>query len=79
VKLVSSYYTQQNLNMKVTFRTYCGLAGDLQELLIARSDTGIEQSKLVSRVGWFRYYRMKRAKKQLIKKLELLTGKKHIE
>ena len=39
--------------MKVTFRTYCGLAGDLQELIIA--------------------------KKRLIKKLELLTGQKHVE
>ena len=39
--------------MKVTFRTYCGLAADLQELIIA--------------------------KKRLIKKLELLTGQKHVE
>ena len=30
--------------MKVTFRTYCGLAGDLQELLIAKSEIGIEES-----------------------------------
>ena len=65
--------------MKVTFRTYCGLAGDLQELLIARSDIGIEESELIYRVGWFRHYRMKRAKKRLMERLELLTGKKHIE
>jgi len=65
--------------MKVTFRTYCGLAGDLQELLIARSDDGIEESELIYRVGWFRYYRMRRAKKRLLKKLELRTGKKHQE
>ena len=65
--------------MKVTFRTYCGLAGDLQELLIAKSDTGIEESELIYRVGWFRYYRMKIAKKRLIKRLELLTGSKHVE
>ncbi len=65
--------------MKVTFRTYCGLAGDLQELLIARSDTGIEESELIYRVGWFRHYRMRIAKKRLIKRLELLTGKKHTE
>ena len=63
--------------MKVTFRTYCGLAGDLQELLIARSDTGIEVSQFIHRVGWFRHYRMRIAKKRLIKRLELLTGKKH--
>ena len=65
--------------MKVTFRTYCGLAGDLQELLIAKSETGIEESELIYRVGWFRYYRMKRAEKRLIKILELLTGSKHVE
>jgi len=65
--------------MKVTFRTYCGLAGDLQELLIARSDTGIEESELIDRVGWFRHYKMSRAKKRLIKRLELRTGKKHEE
>lgn len=65
--------------MKVTFRIYCGLAGDLQELLIARSDTGIEESKLIYRVGWFRHYRIKRAKKLLMRRLELLTGKKHTE
>ena len=65
--------------MKVIFRTYCGLAGDLQELLIAKSDIGIEESELISRVGWFRNYLMKRMKKRLIKRLELLTGKKHTE
>ena len=65
--------------MKVIFRTYCGLAGDLQELLIARSGIGREESELIRRVGWFRHYRMRKAKKRLLKKLELLTGKKHVE
>lgn len=65
--------------MKVEFRTYCGLAGDLQELLIAKSESGYEESMLISRVGWFRHYRMKRAKKRLLKELELVTGKKHVE
>jgi len=65
--------------MKVTFKTYCGLAGDLQELLIARSDTGVEESELIDRVGCFRHYKMIRAKKRLMKRLELLTGKKHVE
>ena len=65
--------------MKVSFRTYCGEAGDLQELLIATSECGIEESELIYRVGLFRYHRMKKAKKKLIRKLELLTGKKHIE
>ena len=65
--------------MKVNFRIYCGLAGDLQELLIAESETGISESELITRVGWFRHHRMRRAKKRLIKKLELRTGKKHQE
>lgn len=65
--------------MKVMFRTYCGLAGDLQELLIGRSDTGIEESELIYRTGWFRHYRMRITKKRLTKKLELLTGVKHVE
>lgn len=51
--------------MKVEFRTYCGLAGDLQELLIAKSDTGIEESELIPRVGMFRYLHMKWAKKKI--------------
>ncbi len=66
--------------MKVNFRTYCGEPGDLQELLIAETDTsGAFATELIPRTGWFRYYRMKRAKKRLLRKLELLTGQKHIE
>lgn len=65
--------------MKVEFRTYCGLAGDLQELLIAKSECGLEERELISRVGLFRHYRMRRAKKRLLRRLEYLTGKKHTE
>lgn len=65
--------------MKATFRTYCGTAGDLQTLLIADSESGLSESVLVPRTGWFKHYRMQRAKKKLLKKLEVLTGKKHIE
>ena len=65
--------------MKVTFNTYCGLAGDLQELLIARSESGEKESMLITRVGFFRYYKMRRAKRKLLRILELSTGKKHIE
>jgi len=64
--------------MEVEFKTYCGLAGDLQELLIAKSEIGIE-SKLIPRTGWFRHLWMKRAKRILLKRLELKTGKKHVE
>lgn len=65
--------------MKVNFRTYCGLAGDLQELLIAENEVGDKETVLISRVGCFRYYKLKRSKRKLLKKLELLTGKKHFE
>jgi len=65
--------------MKTKFRTYCGLAGDLQELLIATNDNGYQESTLISAVGWFRYQKMRNAKKKLLKRLELKTGKKHIE
>ena len=64
---------------KVIYHTYCGLAGDLQEMLVATSSTGIQESTLITRVGLFRYYRMVKAKKKLAKLLELRTGKKHIE
>jgi hypothetical protein len=65
--------------MKTEFRTYCGLAGDLQEMLVAKSELGIEESKLIKRVGLFRHYRMKRAKRKLLKRLELQSGKLHVE
>jgi len=31
--------------VRVVFNTYCGLAGDSQELLIAKSDIGIEEKE----------------------------------
>lgn len=65
--------------MRTEFRIYCGLAGDLQELLIARSDSGLESMVLINRTGPFRHIRMRRAKKSLLRKLELQTGKKHFE
>ena len=65
--------------MKVKFRTYCGLAGDLEELLIARSDTGIEESQFINRFGFFRHYRLERAKNKLVKKIESKTGIKQKE
>jgi len=65
--------------MKVVFRTYCGLAGDLQELLTGKSESGIEEYKLIPVIGWFRYYWMRRAKRIIIKRLELRTGSVHVE
>lgn len=67
--------------MKVKFRLYTGEAGDLQTLLIGESETGHIESVLIPRTGfsWYRLYRMRAAKKSIIKKLELVTGKKHHE
>lgn len=65
--------------MKIKFRTYCGQAGDSQELIIGISECGTRESELIYRTGWFRYYFMKRAKKRIIRRIELLTGSKHEE
>lgn len=64
---------------KVKFRTFCGLGGDLQELLIAETDDGYTEHTLISRVGFFRLFFMRRAKKRLLAKLELSTGRKYTE
>lgn len=67
--------------MKVQFRTYCGLAGDLQELLIGENIEGQSISILIPRVGpkWYRLWRMRKAKRSILNKLEILTGKRHYE
>lgn len=65
--------------MKVNFRLYCGEAGNLQQLLMAKAEDGNEEAILISRVGLFRNCFLNRAKRKLIKKLELETGKKYTE
>jgi len=55
------------------------MAGDLQELLIAESSTGIRETTLYTRVGMFSNYSAKRAKKRLLKKLKKSTGLEHKE
>jgi hypothetical protein len=65
--------------MKVNFRLYCGLAGDLQQLLIAETEDDNQEHMLISRVGLFRKLFLNRAKRKLIKRLELKTGKKYTE
>lgn len=67
--------------MVVEFRTYCGLAGDLQELLIGENETNLKRSILIPRIGpnWYRLWRMKLAKRSILNEFELLTGKKHYE
>ena len=52
--------------MEINFRTYNGLAGDLQLLLIAETDCGIKESELFDRtsfLGLSFYF----ARKKLIK------------
>jgi hypothetical protein len=67
--------------MRAKFRLYCGEAGDLQTLLIGENETNQSESILIPRVGpqWYQLWRMKRAKRTILKKFEVLTGKKHYE
>jgi hypothetical protein len=62
--------------MDVRFKTYCGLAGDLQELLIGEAETGITESELYNCTGLFKLYSMRKAKRKILKRIELLTGRK---
>ncbi len=55
--------------MEVTFRTYCGLAGDLQELLILETSTGIKLSRLYNR-AFFKTFNQNRAKRKLQRELK---------
>lgn len=61
--------------MKVRFRTYQGLAGELDKLLICESEEGYKESCLYSTVGPFKLWKLRYAKLKLIKRMELLTGK----
>lgn len=67
--------------MKVYFHTYKGLAGDLQEMLVGRSECGQEKSRLIPATGSLRRRQrvMRRAKRKICRSLELLTGAKHEE
>ena len=67
--------------MQIKFRTYCGTAGDLQELLIGETNDNYSESILIPRVGpmWWRLWRMRRAKIWIINKIEIKTGRKYHE
>lgn len=67
--------------MIANFRTYIGESGDLQELLIGENETNLKRSILIPRIGpnWYRIWRMKMAKRSILREFELLTGKKHYE
>lgn len=58
--------------MEVTFRTYCGLAGDLQELLILETNTGIQLSRLYNR-SFLKAFNQNRARRKLLRELKNQT------
>ncbi len=60
--------------MKVSFRQYQGLAGELDIMLICESERGHKETRLYKNVGWFANWNLRRARKKLIKKMELLSG-----
>lgn len=53
----------------IQFRTYCGLSGDLQKLLIAEKD-GISTSVLYTRCGIFKTFNYWWAKRKLKNRLK---------
>ena len=63
----------------ISFRTYKGEAGDLHKLLIGTSSEGIESSQLYNYTGVFALFRLRRAKRRICKRLEIITGKIHTE
>lgn len=65
--------------MTVKFHTYCGLAGDLQLLLIGETEDGYSECELFSRVGWFKLRKLRKAKEKILRSLELKTGRVYTE
>jgi hypothetical protein len=65
--------------IKVHFHTYCGEAGDLQEMLVARTEQGHYESRLFYRFGPFASWNLMRAKRKLMERIELITGQKAVE
>ena len=61
--------------MDVKFRTYQGLAGELDQMLICESEAGHKETCLYSTAGLFKLLKLRYAKWKLIRKMELLTGK----
>ena len=60
----------------VSFRTYNGMAGDSQQLLIGESSNGEEESALYSVSS---KWSMRRAKKRILKRFKKKTGNIHYE
>jgi hypothetical protein len=55
--------------MKVKFHEYVGLAGDLQALLIAKTDDGREETVLFNRTSFYKLNR-RMAEKKLLRRLK---------
>jgi len=53
----------------ITFRTYCGLAGDPHELLIGETSIGIKVSQMYNRTGMFKKWNIRRAARKIIKEI----------
>jgi hypothetical protein len=62
--------------MKVNFRNYQGLAGELDTLLICESICGHSISRLYSTQWPFKIRKLRFAKYKLKREMELLTGQK---
>lgn len=60
--------------MRAKFRQYQGLAGELDIMLILESEEGHRVDRLYKNTGIFAYWNLKRARRKLIKEMELLTG-----
>ena len=64
--------------IQVKFHTYCGLAGDFHMLLVGTTEDGMRCSTLFNR-ACFRLFNLRRAKKRVMKEIEILTGQKPTE
>ncbi|HMB30623.1 MAG TPA: hypothetical protein VKN82_02230 [Desulfohalobiaceae bacterium] len=63
----------------VSFHTYCGLAGDLQGMLVGVDQEGYREDELYTRTGFFYYLSLCRAKRKILRRFELETGQKALE
>ena len=65
--------------MKINFYTYCGCAGDLQAMLVGVDPGGHKVHRLYSRTGFLSLLSLRRAKKNILREFEILTGKTPVE
>lgn len=65
--------------MKAHFKLVSCLAGDHDLLLKVNTEDGLEESSLYDCMAPFKQLRLRRAKKKLLKKLELKSGRRYQE